>query len=276
MKGCPLKCMWCSNPESQKTEEEVIHRNSLCIQCGSCKEVCETDSITVTDEGVQINRDTCITCGKCAEACYTGTLSMVGSLVTVDDIMDVVKKDSLFYRNSGGGITVGGGEPLVQAEFVRDLLEACHKNGWHTVLDTCGYGSAKKLKMLLEHADLVFYDLKHMDSRKHKKITGVPNGKILKNAELISSLDIPMYVRIPMIPGLNDDKTNIRKTAKFAKKLKNVKQVNLLPYHLGGLGKHNNLDREYPMGDLKAMKDDDVAEAKGIFEKEGFKVEVGG
>jgi pyruvate formate lyase activating enzyme len=201
---------------------------------------------------------------------------MVGSMMSVEEIVEVLKKDSLFYRNSEGGITVGGGEPLMQAEFVSELLEACQRNGWHTVLDTCGYGSPDKLKMVLEYVDLVYYDLKHMDPEKHKEVTGVSNDLILKNVNLISELEIPFVIRIPVIPGINDDEDNICKTAEFVSNLKGVQQVNLLPYHLGGLGKHNNLDRDYPMGDVPALIDEDLFKAKEIIESKGLKTVIGG
>jgi pyruvate formate lyase activating enzyme len=276
MKGCPLSCRWCSNPESQATQDEVIHRNSLCERCGRCKEACETDSIFLMDDGIHINRESCTNCDKCVEACCTGTLNMVGSMMSVEEIVEVLKKDSLFYRNSEGGITVGGGEPLMQAEFVSELLEACQRQGWHTVLDTCGYAGPDKLKMVLEYVDLVYYDLKHMDPEKHKEVTGVSNDLILKNVKLISDLEIPFVIRVPVIPGINDDEDNIRKTAEFVSTLKGVQQVNLLPYHLGGLGKHNNLDRDYPMGDVPALIDEDLLGAKKIIESKGLKAVIGG
>jgi len=277
MKGCPLTCLWCSNPESQALQDEIIHRNSLCEKCGRCREACETNSISETDDGVQINRDTCVTCGKCVEACYTGTLNTVGSEMGVEEVIDVLRKDSLFYRNSGGGITVGGGEPLMQAEFVSDLLEACHENGWHTVLDTCGHAAQEKLEKVLKHVDLVYYDIKHMNPQKHKEVTGLSNDLILKNAELISRLEIPMCIRVPVIPGINDDETNICETARFISRLKGVNQVNLLPYHKGAVGKCYNLDRPYPLEDIiDAPRDEDLSAAKKIIESSGLKVQIGG
>lgn len=276
MKGCPLRCVWCSNPESQLKCDEVLHRNSLCERCGRCVEACESRSISLSEDGVKINRETCIRCGKCVESCYAGALSCVGRLMSVEEVLVELEKDSLFYRNSNGGITIGGGEPLLQADFVRTLLEACHRKGWHTTLDTCGYASVPTLERVLRHADLVLYDLKHMNPGKHKEMTGVPTHVILRNAKVVSRMEIPMIIRIPVIPGMNDDEENLRQTAKFLTTLKNVTKIQLLPYHRGGVGKYFNLDRNYPLGEIAALRDEDLTPAKETLESYGLKAEIGG
>lgn len=276
MKGCPLRCLWCCNPESQARCNEVLHRNSLCDNCGRCVEVCEPGAIAVVDGGVRIDRDNCSSCGKCVEVCNTGALTFVGRHMSVDEVLEEVEKDSLFYRNSNGGVTVGGGEPLDQADFVSDLLEACHKRGLHTTLDTCGYGGTQKLERVLKWVDLVFYDLKHMDPLRHREITGVSNNLILRNAKAVARLGIPMVMNIPIIPTTNDTEENLQATAEFITKLNGVAKVRLLPYHRMGIGKYHNLDRAYCSDRFEAPGEEGLLRAKELIESYGLECELGG
>ena len=188
LKGCPLGCLWCDNPESQYKMPELLYLPSLCVNCQRCVAVCEFGATTVGPDGkIQINRSLCQVCGKCVEACLTGARVLMGRLMGVEEVVQVVNKDTLFYRNSGGGVTVSGGEPTHQAEFVKALLARCHESGLHTALDTCGLVEWDVLEEILEYTDLVLFDLKHMDSEEHRKLTGVGNEIILQNLERLAS-----------------------------------------------------------------------------------------
>ncbi len=276
MKGCPLRCLWCCNPESQLTHNEIIHRNSLCNKCGRCVEACEPRSIRLVNSGVCIDRDSCTACGKCIEACYPGALAFVGQNMSVEEVLEEVEKDALFYRNSNGGVTISGGEPLAQADFVSSLFEACHEKGLHTTLDTCGYTGAQTLKRVLTDVDLVLYDLKHMNPLRHREITGVSNDISLRNARAIARLEIAMVIRIPIIPTINDTVENLRAAADFVAQMKSVKKVQLLPYHRAGLGKYHNLDRDYCIEGIEALQEEDLLWIKEVVESYGLECEIGG
>ena len=276
MKGCPLRCLWCSNPESQSRDNEVIHRDSLCNSCERCIEVCEPQAITLVDGGVRINRDSCTVCGKCVEVCYTGALAFAAQYMSIEEVLEEVEKDALFYRNSNGGVTIGGGEPLAQADFVSGLLKACHDKGLHTALDTCGYASTQRLERVLREVDLVLYDLKHMDPLRHRETTGVSNNLILRNAKTIARLEIPMVISILIIPTISDTVDNLRATADFITKLRGVKEIRLLPYHRAGLGKYRNLDRAYCLEGIEAPQEEDLHRAKEIIESYGLECQIGG
>jgi len=237
MKGCPLRCLWCANPESQKRLPEVGFAEKNCIKCGRCLELCPVGAITESRKGREINREVCTSCGKCAEVCPTGALILWGREMTVKEVMEEVQKDIPFYLTSGGGVTISGGEPMMQSEFVGILLEECHRNGLHTAIETSGYANWESFERVLRHLNLVFYDLKQMDPVKHKEFTGVSNKLILENAKKIDSKGISMIIRIPIIPGYTDSEENIREIAKFTKELKTVREVNLLPYHRLGESK---------------------------------------
>jgi len=275
MKGCLLHCLWCANPESQANHVEVMHRNSKCTKCGSCVEICQSHSIQLTDEGVQIDRNDCTLCGKCVDVCSSGALTSVGKYMSVEEVVEELKKDVLFYRNSNGGVTLGGGELLTQPDFVCSLLEACHNIGLHTAIDTCGYYNNQIITRVLKEVDLVLYDLKHMDPLKHREFTGVSNDLILENAKLISSLGVPMIMRVPYIPTINDSIENLRATANFIAELDGIGKVSLLPYHQGGMGKYRNLDRVYPLEGIELPKDEDLIVAKELMMSYGLEVEIG-
>ena len=239
-------------------------------------EACESGAIAVVDGGVRIDRDNCSSCDKCVEVCNTGALAFVSRHMSLAEVLEEVEKDSLFYRNSNGGVTVGGGEPLDQADFVSDLLEACHQRGLHTTLDTCGHAGTQKLERVLEWVDLVLYDLKHMDPLRHREITGFSNNLILRNAKAIARLGIPMVMSIPIIPTTNDTVENLEATAEFITGLNGVARVRLLPYHHAGIGKYHNLDRTYYLDGIEAPREEGLLTAKELMESYGLECELGG
>ncbi|GAB6149566.1 glycyl-radical enzyme activating protein [Clostridium novyi] len=275
LKGCPLSCLWCSNPESQKPNPQVMFISRNCIQCGNCARACKVGAIDVINRN-GIDKNKCINCGKCVETCYANALNMAGTSKKVEEIIEVLRKDNSYYRRSGGGITLSGGEPLYQGDFAIELLKACKDKGWHTAVETTAFVNREVLKRALKYLDLVMVDVKSMDSIKHKKYTGQGNEIILGNIKFISEFGVPIVIRVPVIPGVNDDEENIRNTAKFAMSLNGVKEVNLLPYHRLGENKYDYLGYEYKMKDLEVPGDDNINKLKSIVEQYGLNCKIGG
>jgi len=274
LKGCPLGCLWCSNPESQSPTPEVVHRDSLCNGCGDCLKVCAPEAISLTssDGGfpIKVDREKCNNCGKCIEVCTTGALKFYAQYMSVDEVFDEGRRDSHFYSNSGGGVTASGGEPLRQADLVVELFRRCKRIGIHTTLDTCGYASVPALEKVLNETDLVLFDLKLMNSRQHRRFTKRYNGVILRNMRLVVSKGVTMIIRIPVIPGINDSEQNLVETAHFVSELDNKLHVDLLPYHRFGESKYKMLDRDYQLTDLKSPSDKQLQGAVEIFKRHGL------
>jgi pyruvate formate lyase activating enzyme len=251
MKGCPLSCIWCSNPESQKLNPEIAYFKNKCIGCGKCAEICPQKAISyLKDKGMVIDRNRCDNCGLCAEFCAAGSKVLIGRSMTSDEIIAEVRKDTAFYQRSVGGITISGGEPALQSDFLIELLAKCRAQGLNTAIETSGYTNWANLKRITRHTDLVFYDLKHMNPLEHKKLTGVGNELIIRNLENLSRLNRLMIVRVPLIPGYNDSLDNIKNTIDFVKRLDNTQRLELLPYHRLGKAKYESLDREYQLKEL--------------------------
>jgi pyruvate formate lyase activating enzyme len=254
MKGCPLACPWCSNPESQKSHPELAHVDSLCDGCGRCLPVCEPRAITLEDERVRVDRELCDNCGRCVEVCAPGSLKMFGREISVDEALQEIEKDAPYYRNSKGGVTASGGEPLRQPRFVAELFRRCREAGIHTALDTCGYAHREALCSVLEHTDLVLYDLKLIDDELHGEILETSNNPILANARFVAAEGVPLIIRIPLVPGITEREANIRAMVRFIEGLgEGVTAIHVLPYHRLGLDKYRMLDRDYPLGDLAPL-----------------------
>ena len=274
LKGCPLTCLWCSNPESWNPLPEVTWRYTSCKKCGTCVETCPLGLVTLDEDGVHIDRKSCDRCGKCVEACIQGALRMSGIKMTVEEVYNVVKRDMDYYRLSGGGLTCSGGEILMQADFVAELFKRCRKNGIHTCADTSGFGSQQDMEKILAYADLVYYDLKHMDPAEHKKLCGQSNDLILKNLALVVEKAIPIVIRVPLIPGYNDSDENITAIAKTVAELNKGISVNILPYHRYGENKYRMIDMKYRLKDVKYPTEKELDKAKQIIESFGLKCEI--
>lgn len=250
MKGCPLSCLWCSNPESQSFTFEVGFAKGTCIACGRCYEACSYHAIDHTT--YSIDRSLCQSCFKCSTVCPTGAKSLIGEKVSIDTLADLVEQDRLFYDNSGGGVTMGGGEPCCQSGFVFTFLAECKRRHISTAVETCGFVPWNDLHKAVYHADLVFFDLKHMDNEKHLQFTGVGNELILSNLKKLgASKNIVM--RIPVIPGLNDDLKNLQASADFAGNVPGISRIELLPYHNFGQSKYELLNRPYTLDHVKPL-----------------------
>ncbi|MEM2767058.1 MAG: glycyl-radical enzyme activating protein [Candidatus Bathyarchaeia archaeon] len=273
LKGCFLRCLWCDNPESWNPWPEVAHRDTLCIRCNKCMEVCEVKAILVNKDGIRIDRQKCNNCGKCVEACVSRALRFYGRVMTVDEVFQEIIKDLQYYQFSNGGVTISGGEPLYQSEFTREILKRCREAKIHTCIETSGFGEANKLKEILEYTSLVYFDIKHADSTVHMKLTGRPKDKILNNLELVANSGVPVIIRVPLISGLNSSPENMKAIAEIMAGFR-LDKVELLPYHAYGISKYKMLDRDYALGDMKRPSDLELKKAKEIFESYGISCEI--
>ncbi len=275
LKGCPLRCLWCCNPESQKPLPQLFYFGSLCTRCYRCVNVCPTGATSKAADGsIIIDRQLCQVCGKCVAECPSEARVITGKTMTVEEVLEVVKKDAIFYRNSDGGVTLSGGEPTSQPEFSKELLRRCQESGLDTAIETSGYVDWQKLKEILEYVDLVLFDIKHMDSSNHRQLTGVGNELILANAARIAGEGKPLIIRVPLIPGCNDSEENIEALIAFMKKLR-LSRVDLLPYHRLGVGKYERLGMEYDLKELESYKEERSEVIKKRLEAKGLQATIG-
>ncbi len=243
MKGCPLRCPWCSNPEGMGSAPEIMPSERKCIACKQCLEACASDAISFRAGIREIDWALCSGCLACAEVCPSRALEAVGEYKTVDETLRIVERDRDFYETSGGGVTVSGGEALLQWEFVRDLLKKCQQAGLHTALDTTGYCAWESMQQVLRHTDLVLFDVKHTDPDRHRVKTGVPNDQILRNLEGAASMT-KVWLRVPIVRGFNDSEPNMHSTAELAVRV-GAEKVSLLPCHHWARDKYRRLGRCY-------------------------------
>ena len=274
MKGCPLQCQWCQNPESWQTYPELISHDSKCKLLGRCAEVCPVGAITLNQqEGRKIDRDKCDLCFKCVDACPTKALSKVGEYMTVEEVLAEIERDELFYQRSGGGVTISGGEPLVQWQFVSSLLKACKQRHLHTALDTCGYARWPILEKVLENVDLVLYDVKHMNPGLHTESTGKSNRLILNNLRKIPSRT-KVWLRLPLILGFNDSEENLIKLCRLGQEI-GAEKVSILPYHKLAEEKYRQLGKQYTMSYIEPPGKKHIQQIKKLIERFDLQVTVG-
>ncbi|MBM3239715.1 glycyl-radical enzyme activating protein [Candidatus Poribacteria bacterium] len=277
LKGCPLHCWWCHNPESIKGRKELVLFDNKCIGCGECFKVCPNKAHEVLPDGKRVyHKEICVLCGKCTDICYAEALVMEGKEMTVEEVMVELRKDIPFYENSNGGITLSGGEPLFQHEFTLAILKQCKSEGLHTALDTSGQVPWRVYERVLPYVDLVLYDLKHIDSVTHRKYTGASNELILDNLVKISEYGVPIEIRVPIIPGINDAKKDIVGAAMFLNTLKNIILVDLLPYHRLGEAKYSRLGEKYKLEGLQPPSKEHINEIAEWIRSYGLEVHVGG
>jgi pyruvate formate lyase activating enzyme len=252
LKGCNLRCFWCHNPETLRTEPEIQIFPDRCIGCGACLERCEQHAHIAVDGQRQFLRERCVACGRCADTCYAESLVLVGEHKTVDEVVEEVLRDEPFYARSGGGITLSGGEPLLQFEFALEILARSKEEGLHTAIETAANYSWERLKAILPFTDLVMMDIKLLDNELHRACTGVGNGRILDNAQRLGREHKPLIVRTPVVPGVNDCEAQILPIAAFAARLPNLLYYELLPFHPMATGKYQSLDMDYRASQLQS------------------------
>jgi pyruvate formate lyase activating enzyme len=253
-KGCPLHCDWCHNPEGMRSTPELMWFDTRCIAARECLRVCTVNALELTLSGMQINRSRCTVCGDCSRACPAAALEVIGRSWTAIELHEVLMKDTVFYDTSGGGVTFSGGEPILQADFLGELLPLCKESGLHTALDTCGALPWQQYAKVLPYIDLVLFDLKIMETERHQRSAGQANHQILENACRIAQLGIPMWVRTPIIPGYTNDPANISAIGRFIQdKLPNVQRWDLLAYTNLGRPKYHRLDRAYLLEDAALL-----------------------
>jgi pyruvate formate lyase activating enzyme len=264
-KGCPLDCWWCHNPESQSARPDVMVNENRCIRCGQCREACPQEL-----------QGPCSRCGACVEACPSGARQMVGQTMSVQEVLSQVLKDRIFYDQSGGGVTFSGGEPLMQHQFLLEILDACKQHGLHTALDTSGHALREQVLAAAAKSDLVLYDLKVMDDAKHIEYTGVSNARILDNLRALAQCHPAIWLRVPILPGLNDAEGDLADAAEFAASLgKCVQRVSLLPYHAIGSQKFARLGRPNRMENIAPPTPQRLEQIAERFRQLGLDTHIG-
>ena len=273
-KGCPLKCLWCHNPESANSFPELMTHDDRCIGCLKCLKVCSVKAISFHPEkGRRINRKRCNLCLDCVAVCPAKSLTAVGEIMTVEQVMAEIKKDELFFHRSDGGVTISGGEPLVQAPFVMELFKDCKERGLHTALDTSGYAPWSTLEEILDYVNLILFDIKHMDPKAHAQGTGVSNALPLSNLRRIPR-NIKIWLRLPLIPGYNDSLENLDNVVALSRE-KGVEKISLLPFNRHGDGKYLNLGRKVPLPGIEPFSRKKIEEVRSHLERSGLPVTVG-
>lgn len=279
-KGCPLRCWWCHNPESQSYQPEILLSPSRCIRCGACVEACPAGAISSGQAAGAPNPVLCTRCGVCTEACAAEARELAGRVMTSTQVMAVVERDLPFYDQSGGGVTFSGGEPLAQPKFLAELLRHCKSKDLHTTVDTSGYTPWKTLAALAPDVDLFLYDLKLVDPAAHRKMTGVSNERILSNLYKLSEMGARLILRVPIVPGVNDDLENIRAVGEIARRSgqigRGVEEIDLLPYHQAAMGKYDRMDLPYNLHNVKPPANEEMDKLVKILEEWVEKVKIGG
>ncbi|SFL94424.1 glycyl-radical enzyme activating protein [Pelosinus propionicus] len=254
-KGCPLRCLWCSNPESQSYRQEIMESPVRCIGCGECKRVCPEAAIL---DDYRIDRSRCTNCFKCTDCCYAESKRVVGRDYFVEELYREIEKDRPFYSLYGGGVTFSGGEPLTHAKDLKEIAKKCHDNGINVVVESCGYGQFEEFKEALPYIDAMFMDIKHIDPETHKALTGMSNELILENIRRISEFGTPITIRTPIIPGYTNSQENIKGIAEFVSTIPTVKEYELLQYHNFGEPKYTALGKPYPLKGVIVPEDEEM------------------
>jgi pyruvate formate lyase activating enzyme len=275
-KGCPLSCWWCHNPESLGTAPQRLYHRERCIGCQECLAACSNGAIRVFDGQLLWTAENCRCCRSCERACPAEAVEFVGRTMTVDQVVAEITKDTLFYDQSDGGVTISGGEPLMQPSFLMQLLDACGGRGIHRTVDTSGHADTQILLETAARTDLFLYDLKHMDPEKHFIYTGVSNEMILTNLKQLSHQGARIIIRFPVIPGINADEENIGRTGALAASLSGVIGINILPYHCAADAKYRNLDLQNKAAGLQRPSEDVIATVARQLASYDLEVKIGG
>ena len=276
LKGCPLRCAWCHNPESISAEREIVVLETRCVGCGECRKACPLGADVPGAEPLPPRIDACTLCGACVDACPTGARQLIGRIVTADELAGQLARDRIFFEDSGGGVTVSGGEPLAQPRFLVALLEACRRSGLRAALDTTGFGRWEDLRDAARMTDLVLYDLKAFDNERHRLLTGVSNRVILENLKSLAGEHRRIWIRVPVVPGFNDDSEDLARMAEFVSGLPHPPLVNLLPFHRSALRKFTRLGLEHGLDGVATPSAEALARVQEVFANAGLPTKVGG
>jgi len=278
LKGCPLTCLWCHNPESQAERPELLFDKQKCLGCGACLTACPQGVIVVDGAlgaGGTVNRAACLYCGQCQDACPSGARQVLGRYKAAEEVLTEILGDRVFYETSGGGVTISGGEPLRASHFLTSLLALCKAYGLHTAVDTSGFAPLDAFLAILPHTDLFLYDIKHMDNDMHLRLTGVGNELILANLRALSRLHRNIVLRVPLIPGLSDDLGHLSRIRALALEL-GLTSINLLPYHPFASGKYERMQLPYTTADLRPPTEAELSQALGAMAHPSLSVTIGG
>lgn len=275
-KGCPLECKWCHNPESQSYEAMMMYNQEKCTACGRCTNKCPQNGIKVLNGRFPVPRDLCTACETCADFCLNSAREKAGTAYTLEELIKEIEKDKMFYEESGGGVTLSGGEVMTQnMDDIMGILKICDKKGYRVNIDTCGYADFERFEKVLPYVDTFLYDIKHMDDEKHLELTGKGNKKILDNLTKLSERNAKIHIRIPLIEGINTSDTDVEQMAEFISSIK-ITDLSLLPYHSIGDSKYERIDKEYEGKDYRAPTEDRLNELKNIFKNYNIDAKIGG
>jgi pyruvate formate lyase activating enzyme len=277
LKGCPLSCVWCCNPESQKEAPQIGYNAQKCISCNACVEACPYDAVSFEEGERLFSMSICDSCREqpCVEACPSGAIERFGTTMTVEEVMREVRRDEPFYRKSGGGLTVSGGEPMAQAEFTAAILKAGRGLGYSTAVETSGFCGWEEFEKIIEFTDLFLFDIKHMDSEKHREFIGQGNSRILENLARLRLRSPNIIVRIPLVPGFNSDGDSVSAIADFVRE-NGIPEIHILPYHRLGRSKYGRLFRAYAAEDIEIPMEEEIEAARQIIESRHIRVLIGG
>lgn len=278
-KGCPLSCVWCHNPETQNYGREIMYDNERCTGCQSCVKACQKSAIREKDGKVSTDKEICDSCGRCIDYCMQNLREVAGKEYSIDELLEEVKKDEMFYEESGGGVTLSGGEVMtMNMDYVEALVKKLHRAGFSVTVDTCGYAPYENFARILPYVDTFLYDIKAMDAQMHKQYIGVDNGLILENLEKLNNAGARIYIRIPTIKEVNGSKESMQQIVDYlTSRHIHAAQVNLLPYHNTGAGKYDKLQEAYEGAGLHAPEKEEMEQFVKIFQNAGFRnTKIGG
>lgn len=274
LKGCPLRCLWCSNPESQSSSPQLAHREATCIRCQACIAACQQEALSYRDGFINIERAKCVACGSCVRECPSGAMFMYGEQRAATDVFEEVARDNTYYKTSGGGVTASGGECMMQPDFVSELFGLCKDAGISTALDTCGYFPEQYLDLVANRSDLVLFDIKTIDPKLHKSCTGLDNKVILNNFDRMLELGMELVARVPVIPGWNDSDEQLGRIADFVASRDKAIHIDVLPYHKYGLRKYELLGMPYHLNNLEPVGERERVHYEQVFSARGLDVSV--
>lgn len=278
LKGCPLHCAWCHNPEGISPQPEIYFLETLCLRCGECRRACPHSSPNGAERGsdpLSPSVDGCELCGSCVEACPSQARRFAGKEMTVGEVLEAVLRDRVFFEESGGGVTFSGGEPLLQPAFLLALLEACRRQGVHTAVDTSGFGRTEHLLAIAPLVDLFLFDLKLSDEAAHRRFTGASNTLILRNLRALSQVHSAIWIRVPFVQGVNDSPSELTAIARLAAETKGVRQLMLLPFHRMGSQKFQRLGKTQPVNHFEAPSPEAVDQALTVCRQAGIAAQKG-